>query len=76
MHLLCWYIYEVLIEHFGEGKFSKLHISGDRRAMISALRFLFDLRWMRVLVSSHQILYLCLIKTLVKNGVQIIITQF
>ena len=76
MYLFCWYIYEVLIEHFGEGKFSKLHITGDKKVMLSVLRFLFDSKWIKILVAYHQIIYLSLLKTLVRSGVQIIISQF
>ena len=76
MCLLSWYIFEVLIGHFGEGKINKLHIAGNRRAICSVLRFLFDSKWMKVLIGSHQIVYLNLLKTLVKSGVGLIIGEF
>lgn len=73
---LYWYIFEVLIGHFGEGQYNKKHIQGDKDSMVAVLRFLFDEQWIKTLLKFNQTIFLSMIKFLIKSGIKIVIDQF
>jgi hypothetical protein len=73
---LHWYVFEVLIGHFGEGEYNKKHISGDKKTMIAVLRFVFDEQWISIMLKFNQSIFLSMIKLLIKSGMKLVVDEF
>ena len=73
IYKLYWYVFEVLIGHFGEGEITSKHVLGDRETISAVLRFMFDTQWISILLKFNQKMYLSIIKLLIKSGFKLVI---